>query len=632
MKSFDFFDTLVTRDVANPKDIFWFLAQKLKNKELIDCSIAEFVNTRIEAENLCRLKSEYEEISIEEIYNEVKSLLNLNFSTEKYIALEKEVELESLYLISENAHLLDSDSIVISDFYFDQVFIEDVLSRLGLDLKNIYVSSDYRKMKHYGSLFLEVLNKNKITSHTGDNKKSDFDVPKSLGIKSHYYSNSELTRYEHFVYNFDASHLQFRSTLAGAMKVCRLNCHYSNEHFNSIHRISSNVIAPFVFFYVHWVLDKAVKERLDTLYFIARDGQILHKVAQIIKERFKYDIEIRYLYGSRKAWHLPAVTEINDFTLDWIFDDTAHLSVDDICDRCSISPKSLLKLLRKDYDQFVNLSSEDRSALKKQFKKNKEIHKLILNSSKKNRSIATDYLKQEEFSKDKNIGIVDVGWRGRQQKSLSTLLKLANIYPHNGIHGFYVTLNNPEPMLDRDKYYNFFDPVEHSDILGFTALYEIFVAADHGSCIGYEVNDTKIQPILREAKNLKMIDWGLSVQQSAILSFSNIFCTSIAKYDIELSNDKCLIADLLKIFLCNPESEEANTYGKLKVFEDQEENLSHSLVKPISPFIFFLHYFKIKSINHNSWLHGSVSISNPFFKPFYNALISLKHLLRKLLK
>jgi predicted HAD superfamily hydrolase len=79
---------------------------------------------------------------------------------------------------------------------------------------------------------------------------------------------------------------------------------------------TASAVAPMLFGFVHWCLVEAQKKGIQRLYFVARDGQILQKIAQVICHNWGYTIDCRYLYGSRQAWHLPAIQEIGEVELD----------------------------------------------------------------------------------------------------------------------------------------------------------------------------------------------------------------------------------------------------------------------------------------------------------------------------
>ena len=70
--TFDIFDTLIKRNVEKPEDVFKLVEAhyNLHNKN----SIKKFTEYRIKAEREARIKSIKEEVSLDEIYNVLKSI------------------------------------------------------------------------------------------------------------------------------------------------------------------------------------------------------------------------------------------------------------------------------------------------------------------------------------------------------------------------------------------------------------------------------------------------------------------------------------------------------------------------------------------------------------------------------
>lgn len=631
IKSFDIFDTLITRDVFKPSDIFYLLGKKLKEKSVINITPLEFMQLRIKAEAIAREKSNFEEITLDEIYDEVNKILSLSYQDiERIKNFEMQMELKLSSTIDENIKTNSNNSIIISDTYHDEKFISSLLNKNFIKYKDLFISSKHKKTKHYGSLYDKVLEKYNIILHVGDNYHSDYKIAQSKNISAIHYSNSTPTLYEKLIYEYEKVPLDFRVLLSGCMKSTRLNKYYKDEHLQSIHELSSNIIAPFLFLYVSWVIKKAKEIGLDSLYFIARDGQILYAIAKQIIEEFNLDLEIKYLYGSRKAWHLPAVTEINDEVIDWIFDPTAFLSIQDICKRAEIKLCDIQSEISIDISCNENLAIDEREKIKKVFLSNPNIKNTILAKAKEKRNLVIEYLKQEGFEPNKMIGIVDVGWRGRQQVSLSKLLKLGNIYPKKGLYGFYVSLINPVKPYELDKFISFFDKDLYKDILNYPALYESFVAATHGSCVGYKKSNTILKPILREEINTHMIEWGLEVQQYAITLFTKKLSKHLKNFDVNISNEQELSSLLLYNFFHFPLEKHAIAYGKIKVFEDQEESIHTNLCIKLRLFqILKITFLRKSVINHNVWKEGSVVIStnNKIIK---NILLKLLVLRKKL--
>lgn len=196
--SCDVFDTVLTRKVLYPKDVF----------HLIQCSISErlpelpprlaacFWGERIWSEFMARRKAEGEDITIADIYRVLAHTHGLgDTQRDGLIKLELEIESDVLMPVHGASELLDllrcrGDGIIfVSDMYLSCDFIRGILERFGLYLPGdrLYVSGEEGKSKGSGNLFKFVLQELEILPgqlvHFGDNPRTDYFVPKSLGIK-----------------------------------------------------------------------------------------------------------------------------------------------------------------------------------------------------------------------------------------------------------------------------------------------------------------------------------------------------------------------------------------------------------------------------------------------------------------
>ncbi|MEN3015361.1 MAG: hypothetical protein ABDH21_04835 [bacterium] len=635
MKSYDFFDTLVTRSVLKPKDVFYFVGRRLNEKKILNVDPSYFQKARIKAEIIERGKSFNQEVTIDDIYNQLKSILAIDSKIIEVIKKEEmDTELSFLSVIQQNVDLLDENSLIVSDFYWDEL-IYKAIARLNIKARDVFISSSFGLNKFSGELYDVVKSKYTLDKHVGDGYISDFKSPLSKGIKAVLYTNSKPTRYEEIVYNLTELPYELRSLLAGCMRAVRLSKHYSSSHLQKVHEISSNIIAPFLYLYVNWILNKTKDFELDVLYFVSRDGEILHKISEIIANKRGINIQLRYLYGSRKAWHLASVDKIDEEVLDWIFDPTFYLSFEEICKRIDIEPKILLRFKELSFitDVKKNLTKEERETVKSVFRENKKIQNLILAVSEKKRNLVSDYLKQEGFAKDKRIGIVDVGWRARQQKSLSKILFMSRAYPRGGIYGFYVSLINPVTPFKKDSYLTFFDFKRYELILPYPAIYESFVAASHGSCVGYYKKDSVIEPLLREMENKQMIKWGLEVQQKTILDFTNKLEEHIFSEKVNITNEQLISSRLLRLFLRYPSIEEARCFGSINVCEDQEESKFYPMCQRIKILdLFSILFYNKRKFNHNIWKEGSIVLSYENIYPFLLHLLETRDKIKIKLK
>lgn len=211
MFSFDIFDTLITRDTECPEDIFELMGETLPDKYLQNNSKlnCDFKKTRMQAELVARTlynKGDIEDITLEQIYATMSSMGVISKSDEEFFcALEKKIELEHIHPIQENIDKIKmlltagEQVIAISDMYHDAKFLLELLMKAGCPEIKIYVSSEVKKCKWTGNIYRYLCSKEHFQydnwKHMGDNEKSDYQIPKKLGIDAILYRNDNIKYY-----------------------------------------------------------------------------------------------------------------------------------------------------------------------------------------------------------------------------------------------------------------------------------------------------------------------------------------------------------------------------------------------------------------------------------------------------
>src|ERR1019366_8657113 len=71
LASFDIFDTVLTRTVAVPRDLFLLLAERLRARQIITLEAAAFADARVRAERQARTRHPHGEVTLAEIYDEL---------------------------------------------------------------------------------------------------------------------------------------------------------------------------------------------------------------------------------------------------------------------------------------------------------------------------------------------------------------------------------------------------------------------------------------------------------------------------------------------------------------------------------------------------------------------------------
>lgn len=320
--SFDIFDTLITRISYAPIGIFSYMQEYLLQHQtewnMAYGVIRKFYDLRVSAERNARFYHGSGEVTLEEIYKTFSDMTGIASSeTEKLMLLEKNMEYTYSIGIRENIDILkeklqgNNQVVLISDMYLDAVTIRGLLVKQDKIFENIpiYVSSEHNKTKDSGELYkyLQGTNNWKYSewTHYGDNKHADYNVPMILGIKANLIEKKESYSWNNSIIA-NAGGLE---TAEGQL-ILGINKYLENSMNRSMdYKIGFSVAGPNLFNYVKWIITISVRDTIKTLYFIARDGYILKKIADIYIKSYKLPIRTSYIYGSRKAWRTEKTDE-----------------------------------------------------------------------------------------------------------------------------------------------------------------------------------------------------------------------------------------------------------------------------------------------------------------------------------
>lgn len=630
VKSFDIFDTILVRIWARPTDMFWELGVQLRQAQLIQVSPETWQEMRVEAENIARKKTQTGEITLGQIYEELMPAYDWSVSDfEKAIQYEIELERVSIVPVPVNQqkiqelHKQRQSIIYISDMYLPSEVIQGFLKdhEIWAEGDKIYISGEVGENKGSGKLFQHHITQHQLTAsqlhHTGDNLYSDIKVPKKLGINVQPFLETHLNRYESSIADDRLLPLRFRSLLVGASRLTRLHCLESDPHKKTIWNTASNVISPIFFGFVHWVLLEAKRQGIQRLYFMARDGYILWRIAQIICRKWGYDIDCQYFYGSRQAFHFPSIQQIGETEQEWLFDRPPFFSVRLACDRVNVQPEQIADALTRYglsaemWDK--NLTDPEFTALKAAFH-DQEVIDLIVDLAAIYREKAIGYFKQTGIGDGTSFAIVDSGWSGRSQRSFSKILAIANLYPPDGVPGFYFGLERRITPFSTDSLIPYFlepDDIAERRSLTCSPILELFLAADHGSTVRYEKQDGQYIPILRSEKNERALQWGVLVQQEAILDFTERLTDRLRPEECEFRYFHQVTEHLLSTFIHQPNPEEAQVFGSQPFSDQQLENKFHDLAPAYSLVDGFKMIFDKHYVSDFVWLPASMQRSAP---------------------
>ncbi|WP_421247625.1 hypothetical protein [Aeromonas jandaei] len=438
--SFDIFDTLVQRVVRTPKDIFYYVGLELK--DIIGVEPNEFSLLRGEVEKMVRDNSVYEEVNIDEIYLEVLKRLNLPSSLSQKL-VEVEVAVEIKYSLPRKsgvelfsyAKKMGKPIFLISDMYLKKSHIIDLLNKHGIDvpINKIYVSSEVRLQKHSGNLFSRFISENGLKPedglHIGDNEIGDKKSAELNGIKSLLIPKAyDLFKKNKCFHKEITNKKSFSTSVYSGLLISKL---YDNSLTSTDgvtcgdkHLLGYSVMGPLLVSFSQWLYKHCIENNIADVYFLSRDGKIFKKAFELLYPKGK--IATNYLYASRRSFNFPSVTtkaQIEELmkapfqpcSLAYLIQNRLGINIDilqpDILN--SFNFERIVSRGDKDIFKFVDMAED-----------------IILNNAKTERDALNLYLRSN-IPSDIKIAIVDIGYKGSMQSSLSGFIT-------NEIHGYYL--------------------------------------------------------------------------------------------------------------------------------------------------------------------------------------------------
>src|SRR4051812_23122943 len=241
---------------------------------------------------------------------------------------------------------------------------------------------------------------------------SDVRTASRRGVRSHLFAYQQPTRYERLFYETPGFSTIVRSAVAGCSRSVRLRRHFGDEAQQVIWDTAANVAGPLLSSYVLWLLLAAREKGIDRLYFLARDGQILLRIAEKLVTWLNLSIDVRYLYASRQSLFVPAITSIDDNLRSWFGDRLPGITLRQALARLELCPETIADaLVRNGFDRSAwdsTLCSSDREAVLALLH-DRDVEPLVLTIAAKRRAHLLQYLRQEGFADGKKLAIVDLG-------------------------------------------------------------------------------------------------------------------------------------------------------------------------------------------------------------------------------
>lgn len=318
--SFDVFDTLIERPLAQPSDLFKIVERKIKS-EFEGISLTDFSRMRMEAEQIskARLAEGVEDVTLDNIYDTVFDLSGLDRATvDRIKRLELDVERSLLTArpigkaIYNFAVKCRKKIIYASDMYLPHEFIKEALEANGYAVsQNLYLSCAIGKKKRTGSMFGYILDDLQIDKeglvHFGDNAIGDERIPKELGIRAYRIARAVDKMRAHASYKGVFEYGSGQRSLEESVFIYLIARRLFDNPFSPPSSGGLFDGSPFVLGYAGlgpcvadfalWLNRRVKANKNDGLFFIARDGKIINEIYDILFP--ESCAKTNYIFGSR---------------------------------------------------------------------------------------------------------------------------------------------------------------------------------------------------------------------------------------------------------------------------------------------------------------------------------------------
>lgn len=570
--SFDIFDTIITRKVAKPTGIFALIQHEINTDlKFADLPLdvkTNFFKYRINAEyrqrRLNTMWKDDKDITFNQIYQDLKETHYLtDEQTEALKELELNLEYENIIPINENIHKINNlvsegkRVVLISDMYLPKEIIAKFLSKTQL-VKDIpiYLSSEVGFKKETGEIYKHIQKLENVEFenwyHLGDNENSDYKQALYLGIDSERYHYADLKCYEEKLLNGN-----FESPAVQLTIGCARNLRLQNYNISDKFDLGVSLAAPIFYPYVHWLLEQAQRRDIKYLYFLARDGYILQKIADIIIKNKNLNIKTEYVYGSKKAWRLPALSLENKRlkaqfveTLMWVYN-----NLDKMLD---LSFKELNEVLPVEFRNYRRTMSDKKLKKFKEFLiKDDNWMKLVIEKNKSKRETAVRYLKQlADNANGENFAFVDVDGTRFTMNCMSSLMR--EVYDGK-VTTFYLT-STPNVFEPIDIDYHHFYALKRS-LVGH--VMELLARAPHGQTLGYEEKDGVMVPILEKIPEKIFEDWNFDKFISGIETFTSCMNEYEKQFNTISFEDQQIMEKYIQFMSRDVDRDTANLLGTI---------------------------------------------------------------------
>ena len=528
--TFDIFDTLITRLVYQPDDVFELMRRLIAvryDKQVDYLAIRKRAEQKANEKKgkFCNIDAIYDCMMEDSTFSakEIHELKQLEIDLEYALCIPRKDAKAIFDRLKEQGKRI----ILVSDMYLTAPIIRRMLKKCGYDgYDDLWISCEKGLRKDDESMWEYYQNEleGQTTVHIGDNPHSDHQLVIDRGMhavlwlspRSEFRFSDQYETYKEYVGTTIENSLMLGSFV---------NAHLYNSPFalgargharlSDCEEVASSFFAPMFMVFADFIS----REKAGKLLFLAREGQFLQRLYKEYVQAFHVpEIENSYFYTSRRAAGVAQIQGMSDIeqliqnnysgTIGGLFRE--RLGLEEICE----DPMQIIHM-PQDLQKVMTVIRDHEDVCMKHIQEEKARYE--------------EYYAQETAGYDsKNICVVDVGYAGSIQYFLMRMSK-------QPIRGCYLAtgyeVKPPKLGGTCDSVYTFNEYPMLNEIQLFL---EAVTSATHGQVICMAKQNDSYVPVMKKSipkslqESLKM--------QDAIVEYITNFAELTRGLQVEFDN------------------------------------------------------------------------------------------------
>lgn len=429
VRSFDIFDTVLTRRLSCPVDVFIMVGERLSRAGFFLPPPTVFRKLRIRCERWSRRLQPSYEVTLTDIYDLLGGLL-LWTDQQKLVAADTERKVEAEVLTATSHGLAavheardrGAKIAFVSDMYLESSFLRTILIREGLFREGdlIAVSGEWKASKAAGIIWPILLHRLGVEPgalfHQGDHPHSDVASPGKHGIHAQRLGTAEVSRWEQWCPRGSGLPVDTWGEIATMSRLARVRAQNPDHYWT---QLGTGVLGPMIVGFVSWLINTAVRDGIGTLWFLSRDGWMFYEAARHLAKDCA--IKIQYIAVSRNQLRFA---RDGGCPISELWSGSRHLSARLVRERLNFCDADMEELLRAcglaAAAADIPLDSVARESLGKTLEtepwKQRRAERALEAAA-----ALKSYIEECASAASGSVAVVDIGWKGRSQDDLMRL-------------------------------------------------------------------------------------------------------------------------------------------------------------------------------------------------------------------